>query len=82
MDPIEWMNYDLFGNSLLGWASGSLLFFFVWALLGLMRRLLRQRLQARAAGRDVMALQIAAHVVDQTRGWFLFLTALFAGSRL
>ncbi|MDZ7784695.1 MAG: mechanosensitive ion channel family protein [Halioglobus sp.] len=82
MDPIEWINYDIFGNSLLVWASGSLLFLFVWALLGLVRRLLRKRMQALAEGRDVMALQIAAHVVDQTRGWFLFLAALFVGSRV
>ncbi len=82
MNPIEWIDYEVFGNSLLIWCSGLGLFVLVWLMLVLTRRLVRGRLTTLASRREVTALTIAEFTVGKTRGWFLMLVALFIGSRL
>ena len=76
MNPLELIQQDVFGNSLLVWATGVGLFLVVWAALLLIRRILRKRLRELAQRKDAMVSQIAAQVVGATRGWFLMLAAL------
>ena len=82
MNLLEWLDYELLDNSLLTWGAGVGLFLVAWVVLGVARRLIRGRLHALAERRQAAALQIAAHVVGQTKGWFLLLMALSAGASL
>jgi small-conductance mechanosensitive channel len=82
MNPIDWLEYTLFGNSLLSWASAIALFIVAWALLALVRRILRNRLAALASRSDVAALKVAEYTVSRTRAWFLMLAALYIGSQI
>ena len=81
MNPLEWLEYDILGNSLLTWFTSAGVFFGVWIFLGVVRHVSRGRLRRFVAGKEVMPLQIAEHVISQTKGWFLLLIALFAASR-
>ena len=82
MNPLELIEQDVFGNSLLVWATGIGLFLVVWVALLLIRRVLRKRLRMLAKRKDAMISQIASQVVGSTRSWFLMLAALFVGSRI
>jgi small-conductance mechanosensitive channel len=82
VNPLEWIDYELYGNTLLVWASGIGLFILVWSALALVRRLLRGRLGKLAKTRDLTVLNVAEFTVSKTRSWFLVLTAFFIGSRL
>lgn len=82
MNPLEWVRYELFGNSLTSWAAGGALFAVVFFGLLLVRRVLRGRLAKLAKENDVRAIKVAAHVVDRTQGWFLFLFSVYVGTRL
>jgi small-conductance mechanosensitive channel len=82
MSPLEWLDYEIFGNSLLTWSTSVGVFLGVWMLLGIARRVISGRLRALAEHRKAMPPQIAEHVVGQTKGWFLLLMALFVGSRI
>jgi small-conductance mechanosensitive channel len=82
MNPLDWLDYEVFGNSLLIWAAGFGVFILVWTLLVFVRRILRSRLTALALRRDIPALTTAEYVVGKTRSWFLMLTAFYAGSRI
>ena len=81
MDPLEWLEFEVLGNSVLSWAIGAAVFVAVSIALMLVRWVLRQRLHALAERRPVLALQIADRVVAETKSWFLLLIALFVGSR-
>jgi small-conductance mechanosensitive channel len=80
MNLTEWLHYTVGGNSLLTWGSGLAVFIVVWLALGISRRLIRSRLHILAEHSQLMALQIGEQVVRETKGWFLLLMALFAGS--
>lgn len=82
MDPLELIEYEVFDNSLLAWSTGATLFLAAWLALIVVRRVMGSRLKRLAGSNNIMAIQIADHVVDRTRGWFLFLVSLFIGSRL
>ena len=82
MNPLEWAQYEVLGNSLLVWALGVVLFVLAWAALAITRRVLSKKLRALAERRHIVALDLASHVVDATKGLFLFLIAAFLGSRV
>ena len=63
MNPLEWANIELFGNTLLDLAIGAGAVAVIWIVLLLVRRLLRTRLQKAAEHRSLLALEIAARVV-------------------
>ena len=81
MNPVDWIQYDVYGNSLMDWAIGLGLFLIVWVALAAIKSLLKHRLTQLETRTDRVLVEIAAHVVAQTRSWFLFLVALFVGSR-
>jgi small-conductance mechanosensitive channel len=78
---LEWLDYDVFGNSLLAWASGFALMVGAWIVLGVVRRVLRKRLEILGERRSFKPAQIAAHTVAKTKGWFLLLAAVAIGSQ-
>jgi small-conductance mechanosensitive channel len=82
MNPVEWAQYDVLGNSLLVWSLGVFLFFLAWAALAIVRRTLSKKLRTLAEHRHVVALDLASQIVDATKGLFLFLIAAFIGSRV
>ena len=79
MNPIDWLNHEIFGNSALTWTVAGSVFFVVWMILLIARRFVVHRL-AKLTG-TTAALDVAHEVVRSTRGWFVFLIALFVGSR-
>jgi small-conductance mechanosensitive channel len=81
LNPIEWINYELFGNTLLSWSGGATAFVVVWSILWIVRRLVYRRLNKLAEHRGIRALEIAAYVVRRTKGWFLFAVAVYAASQ-
>ena len=82
MNPIKWTQYEVLGNSLLVWALGILLFVLAWAALVIVRRVLSRKLRTMAEHRHFVALDLASHIIDATKGLFLFLIAAFIGSRI
>lgn len=81
MNPLDWVEYEFFGNSLLIWAIGGAVFVLLFLALLLVRRIVRGRLKKLADKSTGKALRIAGHVVGKTGGWFLFLVSLYVGSR-
>lgn len=82
MNPLDWLDYEVLGNSLLGWGTSAAVFLGAWLLLVLARRFIRGRLRALAEDNEAaVPIQIAEHLVLKTQGWFLFLMALFVGSQ-
>jgi len=82
MNFFEWLGYEVFGNPLLAWGTGVALVVGAWIVLGIARRVLRKRLAVLGEGRGFKPVQIAAHTVAQTKGWFLLLAAVAIGSQL
>jgi small-conductance mechanosensitive channel len=82
LNPNDWLDYELFGNSALTWGIAGSIFVAVWLALLLVRRIVVQRLEKldQREG-SAVALNVAVAVAHATRGWFLFLAALFAGTR-
>ncbi|HET6628422.1 MAG TPA: mechanosensitive ion channel family protein [Woeseiaceae bacterium] len=78
----DWLRFEVFWNPLLAWGIAIGVVVIAWFLLGLARRVVRARLQVMAGRHELAALKIAAHAAGQTRGWFLFLVAIFLGTRL
>jgi len=79
---MDWLDYEVFGNTALTWAIACSLFAVVWLGLLLLRRVVVQRLEKLDQRDDSsVALNVAADVAGATRGWFLFLAALFIGTR-
>jgi len=81
MNSIDWLDYEVLGNSLLMWSSGIGTFVVVWLILGVARRLVIGRLRSSGQSDEFIALQVTEHVAAQTKRWFLLLVALFMGSR-
>ena len=82
LNPIEWLDYEIFDNTLLSWVVTAGVFIIVWLVLLLVRRIIVRRLQTlnkRESSRH--ALDVAVEVALRTRGWFLLLLALFVSSR-
>ena len=48
MNPLEWAQYEVLGNSLLVWGLGVVLFVLAWAALAITRRVLSKKLRALA----------------------------------
>lgn len=81
MNPLEWAQYEILGNSLLIWALGAAIFFVVWLVLIILRRVVSRKLGNLADRKNIVALHVADEVVGATKQWFLFLIAAFVGSR-
>ena len=81
MNTMEWARGEYFGNSILVWAVGAGVFLLVWGVLLIVRRVLTARVGRLAEDKKFTALDIARRVLDATKGWFLFIVAVFAGSR-
>ena len=75
MKITDWIDYQLFGNPLREWTISLGVLVVTLALLFLVRRLVRTRLQKLADDGDRVSFRVARHVVGQTKGWFLMLIA-------
>ncbi len=82
MNVMEWAQQEFFGNSVLVWVLGVGVFFVAWGVLLITRRVLTGRVQKLAQGKKIVPLDIAVRVLTATKGWFLFIVAGFAGSRV
>ncbi|HEX2138137.1 MAG TPA: hypothetical protein VHG33_00335, partial [Woeseiaceae bacterium] len=81
MDLLDWLQYEVFDNTLLAWSTALVTFVVAWFLLGVARRMIGKHLQVLAERRELTPLKIAAHTAGRTKGWFLFVMAVFIGSR-
>jgi small-conductance mechanosensitive channel len=81
VDVRELLSYEFFGNSIVAWMASVGSFVLVWAVLAIVRRIVRKRLLAPVGAGASQALQIASHVAAHTGGWYLILIALYVGSR-
>ncbi len=75
MNITDWIDYQLFGNPLRDWAISLAVLLVSLALLFLVRRVVRARLQKLADDGDRVSFKVARHIVGQTKGWFLMLIA-------
>jgi len=76
MNILDWLDYELYGNAMREWAIAVGILIGALIVLFLARRLLRGRLHKLAEVSLRVSLNVAAHVVGQTKGWFLMLIAL------
>ena len=81
MNPLDWAQYEVLGNSLLVWALGAAAFLIIWLALMVVRRVLGGRIHKFADRTQIVAIDVADEVVKTTKHWFLFFTAAFVGSR-
>jgi small-conductance mechanosensitive channel len=81
MNPVEWLEYEVFHETLLAWGTALAVFVGAWLALAIVHRMVRGRLRALAERHGLMAVQIAARTAQRTTGWFLFLVAVLLGSR-
>lgn len=72
----DWLDYTVLGNPMRDWAISSALLLGVFALLLILRYVLRGRLQKLADGSDNVFLNVVRHVVGQSKSWFLLLIAV------
>jgi small-conductance mechanosensitive channel len=77
-----WLEYELLGNPLRDWTLSIAMLLATLAVLFLVRRLLRRRLQRLSEATDGKFFSIARHVVGQTKGWFLSLVSMYLALRL
>jgi small-conductance mechanosensitive channel len=80
LNPIDWLDYELFGNAILGWGTAVGVFVVVFLALLLVRRMIVRRLARLAAQREGV-LAVAEDVARATHGWFLFFVAVFISTR-
>lgn len=80
MDPLNWLNYEIFGNSIVEWGTSICIFLALWLMLRVVCRLLRSRLSMLVRTDDHMSVQIAEHSIKHTQNWFLLLFAIAVGS--
>jgi small-conductance mechanosensitive channel len=79
---IDWLDYELFGNTVLSWAIAGGASFVALLVLLIARRLIVRRVQKLAKRNEgEFGLDVAEEVAEDTRGWFLFFIAVFVGSR-
>lgn len=82
MNPIDWLDYEIYGNSITHALAAIGTFLLILLALLLARRIIANRLgKLSQSNDDVLALDIAEDVARATRSWFLFMLALFFGSR-
>lgn len=81
MNPLEWLEFEILDNSVLAWTTTLAVFVLAWAVLGTLRRVLRNRLASFAGEGSPAAMQIAHRLVTQTSDWFLMLIAVLVASR-
>jgi small-conductance mechanosensitive channel len=81
MPLVEWMDFEILGNSILLWVLAVGAFLLTWIALVVTRRVLRGRLLRLAKNSDLALVSAAHQVISETRGWFVMLLALFVGSR-
>jgi len=83
LNPTDWLGYYVLGNTLLGWGIAAGVFVTLWLGLLLVRRLVIRRLgKLEKDERTAVAVEVAVAVTSATKGWLLFVFALFVGSRL
>jgi small-conductance mechanosensitive channel len=83
LNPTDWLDYEILDNAVLNWSIAAGLFVIVWFVLLMVRRLSIRRLEKLEERKQgVVALDVAIGVIDATQGWFLFVFAIFIGSRL
>jgi len=75
MTILDWLDYQLYGNSLREWAISAAVLIVTLTLLYLIRYLIRGRLQKLAETTSSVFFKVARHVVGQSKGWFLVLIA-------
>lgn len=75
MNITDWIDYQLFGNPVRDWTISLGVLVATLALLFVIRRLVRTRLQKLADDGDRVSFKVARHIVGQTKGWFLMLIA-------
>jgi small-conductance mechanosensitive channel len=81
MNYRDWINYEVFGNSLLLWAIAAGIFVVAALVFAIARRVIARSLTRLSHNDDTSKLTVAAHVVRRTRGWFILIFALFLASR-
>jgi small-conductance mechanosensitive channel len=81
VNPLAWLEFEILDNSLLVWTTVFAVFLLAWAVLGAIRRVLRNRLRKLTGNGAPAAMQIAHRLVAKTSGWFLMLVALLVASR-
>ncbi len=83
MNPRDWLDYEVLGNEVLSWGIAAGVFVLLWLGLLLVRRTVVRRLGKWEKDKQtILAVEVAEAVTRATRGWFLFVIALFVGSRL
>ena len=83
VNPIDWLDFEILGNAVLSWSIAAGLFVTLWLVLLIARRLFIRRLEKLEQRADgIVALDVAVDVVRATQGWYLFIFALFVGSRI
>lgn len=81
MNPRDWLAVEFLDNTLLLWAVAAGVFVVVALVIATTRRFLRQSLERLARLDGAETLNVAAHVVAATRGWFILTISLFVGTR-
>ncbi len=83
MNPTDWLDYEIFGNTITRAALATGVFLLLWLVLLLVRRLVAGKLKKlQEKNEDSLGFDVAEDVARATRSWFLFLLALFLGARL
>ncbi len=79
MNFTAWLDTEILGNPALNWGIAATVAVLLWLVFVVARRLLARRL-GKLDGTTI-AFRVTQNVVRATRGWFLFLIALFIASR-
>jgi small-conductance mechanosensitive channel len=80
-EPVQQMlDSQFLGNNLVTWGIAAAVFAAVWLLLRLLKPFLRKRLERLAERTDNRVDDLLATLVESTRGFFLLVVALYAGS--
>jgi small-conductance mechanosensitive channel len=80
---MNWLDFEILHNAVLSWSIAAGVFITLWLVLLLARRLFirhLEKLDQRKEGK--VPLDVAIGVIRATKGWFLFIVALSAGSRI
>lgn len=75
MTILDWLDYQLYSNSLREWTISAAVLIATLTVLYLIRYLIRGRLQRLAETTSSAFFKVARHVVGQSKGWFLALIA-------
>ncbi len=78
---MHWLHYDFLGNEVLAWLIAIGMVAVTWALLLLVRRIVRTRLVRLAQKTDSKWDDVAVEVLANTRQWFFFGLSVGAGKQ-